>query len=171
MHRRPHLTCHPDSDAHCHPGTLGEGEAEEAFDVAGGKCGMTGRIHIVRSASQRYRLMFVPGGPDRHLIEGEGALRDFLLTELDIPPGVAETALHEIHKSGRFTIENIAVTDKIKDFWRLDTAPKPTSPEPQPTSSEPPKPAKRTPRRVVARRTRAKPKPTKKAKQRGRSGR
>jgi hypothetical protein len=132
---------------------------------------MTGRIHIVRSATQRYRLMFVPGGPDRHLIEGEGVLRDFLLTELDIPPGVTETALKEIHKSGRFTIENIPVTDKIKNFWRLDTTPKPLSPEPQPTSPEPSKPAKRKPRRAVGRRTRAQPKPTSKAKRKGHSGR
>jgi hypothetical protein len=132
---------------------------------------MTGRIHIVRSASQRYRLMFVPGGPDRHLIEGEGGLRDFLLTELDIPEGVTETALNEIHKSGRYTIEDILITDKIKKFWRVNAPPKPTLPKATPPSPEQSKTAKRKTRRVVARRTHAKPKPTKKAKQRGRSGR
>ncbi len=132
---------------------------------------MTGRIHIVRSASERYRLMFVPGGPDRHLIEGEGALRDFLLTELDIPPGLTETALSEIHQSGRYTIEGILLTDKIKKFWRLDTTPKPVAPEPRPMPREPFKPAKRKPRRAVSRRKVAKPKSTRKAKRKRRSGR
>lgn len=53
---------------------------------------MTGRVHIVRRAPSHYRLMFVPGGPDRHPIEGEDALPNFLLTDLEIPPGVTETA-------------------------------------------------------------------------------
>lgn len=128
---------------------------------------MTGRVHIVRSASQRYRLMFVPGGPDRHLIEGEGALRDFLRTELDIPPGGTEAALDEIHRNGRYTIEGILITDKIKKFWRVDTTPEPEAAEPRPTPREPSKPAKRKPRRAVSRRTLSKPRP----KRKGRSGR
>jgi hypothetical protein len=57
--------------------------------------------------------MFVPGGPERHPIEGEDALRNFLLTDLELPPGVTETATTELDKSGRCTIENIVVTDKI----------------------------------------------------------
>ena len=130
---------------------------------------MTGRVHILRKATtDQYRLVFVPGGCDRHLIEGAGALRDFLLTELGIPPGVIETAMTELGTRGRYTIEDILVTDTIKTFWGPDTPP---SPEPKPPSPEPSKPAKRTPRRAIARRTRAKPKRTRKAKQTGRSGR
>jgi hypothetical protein len=53
------------------------------------------------------------------------------------------------------------VTDKMKHFWRLDTTPKPPSPEP-------PKPAKRKPSRPVSRRTLAKPKSTSKAKRKRR---
>ncbi len=139
---------------------------------------MTGRIHIVRSASQRYRLMFVPGGPDRHLVVGEDALRDFLLTDLDIAPGVTETALTELRTRGRYTIEDILVADKAQKFWRLDPTPKPTAPVPEPSAPEPKpkvpapsKSAKRRPRQVVAGRTLAKPKPTRKAKRKGRSGR
>lgn len=117
---------------------------------------MRGHVHIIlRRAANHYRLMFVPGGPDRHFIEGEEALRTFLLTELEIPPGLTETATTELGNSGRYTIENILVTDKITHFWRLDTTPKPTSPEP-------PKPAKRKPSRPVSRRTLAKPKSTRK---------
>jgi hypothetical protein len=67
--------------------------------------------------------MFVPGGPDRHLIEGEDALRNFLLTDLEILPGLTETAIIELGTSGRYTIENILVTDKIKHFWRPETTP------------------------------------------------
>jgi hypothetical protein len=131
---------------------------------------MTGRVHILRKAkTSHYRLVFVPGGPDRYLIEGEGALRDFLLTELAIPPGVTETAMTELGTRGRYTIEDVLVTDTIKTFWRRATTP--TSPEPKPLSPEASKPAKRTPRRIMARRTRAKPKPTRKAKRTGRSGR
>lgn len=115
--------------------------------------------------------MFVPGGPDRHLIVGEDALRDFLLMDFDIQPGVTETALNELRTRGRYTIEDILVTDKMQKFWRLSTTPKPTEPEPKPTAPALSKPAKRKPRRVVARRTRAKPKPTRKAKRKGRSGR
>ena len=121
---------------------------------------MTGHVHIIfRRGANHYRLRFVPGGPDRHLIEGESALRNFLLTDLEISPGVTETAIAELGKSGRYTIENIVVTDKIKNFWRLDTTPKPTSPEP-------PTPAKRTP--SISRRTLAKPKSTRKAKRKRR---
>ncbi len=123
---------------------------------------MTGHVHIIiRRGANHYRLMFVPGGPDRHLIEGEDALRNFLLTDLETPPGLTETAITELGTSGRYTIENILVTDKIKHFWRLDTTPKPTSPEP-------PTPAKRTPTRPVSRRPRAKPKSTRKAKRKRR---
>jgi len=108
--------------------------------------------------------MFVPGGPDRHPIEGEDALRTFLLTDLELPPGVTETATTELNESGRCTIEDIVVTDKIKRFWRLDTPPKATS-------QEPPKPAQRKPRRAVSRRELVKRKPTRKAKRKGRSSR
>jgi hypothetical protein len=132
---------------------------------------MTGRVHIVRRTPSHYRLMFVPGGPDRHPIDGEDALRNFLLTDLEIPPGVTETAMTELHNRGRYTIDDILITDKIKTFWRLDTPPKPTSLEPSVTSAKPPKPGKRTPRRAVSRRKLAKRKPTRKAKQKGRSGR
>src|SRR6266481_7230418 len=108
---------------------------------------MTGHVHIIlRRGANHYRLMFVPGGPDRHLIEGEDALRNFLVTDLEIPPGLTDTAITELGKSGRSTIEQILVTDKTKHLWRLDTTPKPTSPEP-------PKPAKRTPSRPLSRRT------------------
>ena len=65
---------------------------------------MTGRVHIVRGASH-YRLLFIPGGPNRHLIEGEDALRDFLLTDLGILPEVTETALNELGTSGRYTFD------------------------------------------------------------------
>ena len=132
---------------------------------------MTGRVHIVRRATSHYRLMFVPGGPDRHPIEGEDAVRIFLLTDLELPPGVTEAAMTELDKSGRYTIQDILITDKIKQFWRLDSPPKSTSLEPSVTSAKPPKLAKRTPRRAVSRRKRAKPKPTRKAKRKGRSGR
>ncbi len=115
--------------------------------------------------------MFVPGGPDRHRIDGEDSLRNFLLTDLDIPPRVTETAMTELDNSGRYTIQDILITDKIKQFWRLDTPPKPTSLEPSVTSAKPPKVAKRKPRRAVSRRTLDKPKPTRKAKRKGRSGR
>ena len=77
---------------------------------------------------------------------------------------VTDTVITELGKSGRYTIEDILVTDEIKKFWRLDTTPKLTSPEPS-------KPAKRKPRRAVSRRKLAKPKPTRKAKRKGRSGR
>jgi hypothetical protein len=151
---------------------VGEGGAEEAFDHSLWKGVMTGRVHILRKATtSHYRLIFVPGGPDRHVIESEDALRNFLLTDLAIPPGVTDTAMTELGKSGRYTIEDILVTDEIKKFWRLDTTPKPTSPEPKPTSPEPSKPAKRKPRQAVSRRKLAKPKPTRKAKRKGRSGR
>src|SRR5712664_650855 len=92
---------------------------------------MRGHVHIIdRRAANHYRLMFVPGGPDRHFIEGEDAIRNFLLTDLEIPPGLTDTAITELGKSGRYTIEHILVTDTIKHLWRLDTTPKPTSPEP-----------------------------------------
>lgn len=84
---------------------------------------MRGRVHIVRRTPSHYRLMFVPGGPDRHPIEGEDALRTFVLTDLEIPPGVTETAMTELDNSGRSTIQDILITDKIKQFWRLDTRP------------------------------------------------
>lgn len=132
---------------------------------------MTGRVHIVRRAPSHYRLMFVPGGPDRHRIDGEDALRTLLLTDLDIPPGVTETAMTELENSGRYTIQDILITDKIKQFWRLDTPPTPTPLEPSVMSAKPPKVAKRQPRRAVSRRTLAKPKPTRKAKRKSRSDR
>ena len=132
---------------------------------------MTGRVHIVRRTPSHYRLMFVPGGPDRHPIEGEDALRTFLLTDLEIPPGVTETAMAELDNSGRYTIQDIRITDKIKQFWRLEAPRKPTSLEPSGTSAKRPKIAKRTPRRAVSRRKRAKSKPTRKAKPKSRSGR
>ena len=53
-----------------------------------------------------------------------------MLTDLEIPPGLTDTAITELGKSGRYTIEHILVTDTIKHFWRLDATPKPTSPEP-----------------------------------------
>jgi len=112
--------------------------------------------------------MFVPGGPDRHFIEGEDALRNFLLTDLEIPPDVTETAIGELDRSGRHTIENILVTDRTRKFWPLDTTPPPTPPEAKPTAPAVSKPATRKPRRVVARRPRAKPKSTRKAKRKGR---
>ena len=130
---------------------------------------MTGRFHILR-AGNRYRLVFVPSGPGRHLVESEDALRTFLLTDLEIPPGVAETAIAELDSSGRYTIDNSLVTDRTRKFWLLDTTPPPTAPEAKPNAPSLPKPAARKPRRVVARRTRAKPKPTRKAKRKGRSG-
>jgi hypothetical protein len=65
---------------------------------------MTGRVHIVRRTHSPYRLMFVPGGPDRHPIEGEAALRNFLLTDLEIPPGVTETAMTELDNSRRYVL-------------------------------------------------------------------
>jgi len=103
---------------------------------------MRGQVHIIhRRAANHYRLMFVPGGPDRHFIEGEDALRNFLVTDLEIPPGLTDTAVTELGKSGRYTIEHILVTDTIKHFWRL---------------------------RPVSRRTLAKPKSTRKAKQKRR---
>jgi hypothetical protein len=132
---------------------------------------MTGRVHIVRRTPSHYRLMFVPGGPDRHPIEGDDALRTFLLTDLELPPGITETAITELDSSGRYTIQNILITDKIKQFWRLDTPPTPTSLEPSVAPAKPPKLAKRQPRRAVSRRTLATPKPTRKAKPKGRSGR
>lgn len=123
---------------------------------------MRGHVHIIdRRAANHYRLMFVPGGPDRHFIEGEDALRTFLLTDLEISPGLTETAITELGKSGRYTVEHILVTDMIKHFWRLDTTPTPTSPEP-------PKPAKRKPSRSVSRRTLAEPKSMRKAKRKRR---
>ncbi len=123
---------------------------------------MRGHVHIIdRRAANHYRLMFVPGGPDRHFIEGADALRNFLLTDLEIPPGLTDTAITELGKSGRYTIETIPVTDKIKHFWRLDTTPTPTSPEP-------PNPAQRTPSRPVSRRALAKPKSTRTAKRKRR---
>src|SRR5258708_32803506 len=103
--------------------------------------------------------MFVPGGPDRHFIEGEDALRNFLLTDLEIPPDVTETAVGELDRGGRHTIENILVTDRTRTVWPLDTTPPPTAPEAKPTAPAPSKPATRKPRRVVAPRTRAKPTP------------
>jgi hypothetical protein len=65
---------------------------------------MTGRVHILR-VGNRYRLVFVPSGPGRHLVEGKGALRNFLLTDLEIPPDATETAIGELDRSGRHTIE------------------------------------------------------------------
>src|ERR1700738_4477335 len=98
---------------------------------------MTGHVHIIlRSAANHYRLMFVPGGPDRHLIESEDALRNLLLTDLEIASGLTETAITELVKRARSTIDIILVTDKIKHFWRRDPPPKQRSPDP-------PKPAKR----------------------------
>lgn len=132
---------------------------------------MTGRVHIVRRTPSRYRLMFVPGGPDRHPIEGDDALRMFLLTDLEIPPDVTETALTELDNSGRYTIQDILITDKIRQFWRLGTPPKPTSLESSVTLAKLAKRAKRQPRRAVSGRTLAKLKPTRKAKPKGRSGR
>ena len=131
---------------------------------------MTGRVHILR-VGNRYRLVLVPSGPGRHLVESEDALRNFLLTDLEVPPDVTETAIGELDRSGRHTIENILVTDRTRKFWPLDTTPPPTAPEAKPTAPALSKPATRKPRRVVARRTRAKPKPTRKAKRKGRSGR
>jgi hypothetical protein len=85
---------------------------------------MTGRVHILR-VGNRYRLVFVPSGPGRHLVEGEDALRNFLLTDLEIPPDVTETAIGELDRGGRHTIENILVTDRTRTFWPLDTTPPP----------------------------------------------
>jgi hypothetical protein len=129
---------------------------------------MTGRVHILR-AGNRYRLVFVPSGPGRHFVESEDALRVFLLTDLEIPPGVAETAITELDRGGRYTIDNIVVTERTRKFWPLDTPP--TAPEAEPNAPALPEPAKRKSRRVVARRTRAKPKPPRKAKRKRRSGR
>ena len=125
---------------------------------------MTGHVHIIlRRAADHYRLVFVPGGPDRHLIEGEDALRNFLLIDLEIPLGLTDTAITELGQSGRYTIENILVTDKIKHFFRQDTTPKP-----KPTSPEPPQPAKQKLPRPVSRRTLAKPRSMRKAKRKRR---
>jgi hypothetical protein len=125
---------------------------------------MTGHVHIIlRRAADHYRLVFVPGGPDRHLIEGEDALRNFLLTDLEIPAGLTDTAITELGKSGRYTIENILVTDKIKHFFRPDTTPKP-----KPASPEPPEPAKQKLPRPVSRRTLGKPRSMRKAKRKRR---
>jgi hypothetical protein len=131
---------------------------------------MTGRVHILR-VGNRYRLVFVPSGPGRHLVESEDALRTFLLTDLEISPGVTETAIAELDRSGRYTIDNIRVTDRTRKFWPLDTPPPPTAPEAKPKAPALSKPAKRKSRRVVAPRTRAKPKLPRKAKRKGRSGR
>jgi hypothetical protein len=131
---------------------------------------MTGRVHILR-AGNRYRLVFVPSGPGRHLVEGEDALRTFLFTHLEIPPGVAETAITELDHSRRHTIDNILVTDRTRKFWPLDTTPPPSPPEAKANAPALPEPAKRESRRVVARQTRAEPKPPRKAKRKGRSGR
>lgn len=131
---------------------------------------MTGRVHILR-AGNRYRLVFVPSGPGRHLVESEDALRTFLLTDLEVRPGVTETAITELGRSGRYTIDNILVTDRTRTFWPLDTTPPPTAPEGKPNVPALPGPAKRTSRRVGARRARANPKPPTKAKRKGRSGR
>jgi hypothetical protein len=131
---------------------------------------MTGRVHILR-AGGHYRLVFVPCGPGRHLVEGEDALRLFLLTYLEIPPGVVETAIAELDRRGRHTIENILVSDRTRKFWPLDTRPTPTAPEGKSTAPARSEPAKRKSPGVLARRTRAKPKPTRKAKRKGRSGR
>jgi hypothetical protein len=89
---------------------------------------MTGRVHILRAGS-RYRLVFVPRGPGRHLLEGEDALRTFLLIDLEIPSGVTETAIAELDRSGRHTIDNIPVTDRARKFWPLDITPTPRVPE------------------------------------------
>lgn len=131
---------------------------------------MTGRVHILQ-AGDRYRVVFVPSGPGRHLVEGEDALRTFLLVDLEVPPSVTETAITELDRSGRHTIEHILVTDRTRKFWPLDTTPTPAASEAKPPAPALSKPAKRKLRRVVARRTRAKPKPTRKAKRKGRSGR
>jgi len=85
---------------------------------------MRGRVHILRTGNH-YRLVLVPSGPGRHLLEGEDALRNFLLTDLEIPLGVAEMAIAELDRTGGHTIDNIAVTDKTRRFWPLDTAPPP----------------------------------------------
>src|SRR5713226_9461174 len=127
---------------------------------------MTGRVHILR-VGNHYRLVFVPSGPGRHLVEGEDTLRNFLLTDLEIPPDVTETTIGELDRSGRHTIENILVTDRTGKFWSLDTTLPPTAPEANATAPALSKPAKRKPRRVVARRTGAKAKPTRKAKRKG----
>jgi hypothetical protein len=137
---------------------------------------MTGRVHILR-AGNHYRLVFVPSGPGRHLVEGEDALRTFLLTEVEMPPDVTETAIAQLDGSGRYTIDNILVTDRTRKFWPLDTTPPPTAseakpiPEAKPTAPALSKPAKRRSPRIVAHRPRAKPKPPRKAKRKGRSGR
>ncbi len=115
--------------------------------------------------------MFVPGGPDRHLIVGEDALRDLLLTDLDVSPGVTDTALNELRTRGRHTIENILVTSKIQNFWRLDTTPTPTAPEAKPTAPALAKPAKRKGRRAASLRRPAKPKSARKGKRKNRSRR
>ena len=148
----------------------GPGGVGGKSDVAPGSAVMTGRVHILR-VRNRYRLVFVPSGPGRHLVEGEDALRNFLLTDLEIPPDVTETAIGELDRGGRHTIENILVTDRTRTFWPLDTTPPPTAPEAKSTAPALSKPATRKPRRVVARRTRAKPKPARKTKRKGRSGR
>ncbi len=101
---------------------------------------MTGRVHILR-VGNRYRLVFIPSGPGRHLVEGEGALRNFLLTDLEIPPDATETAIGELDRSGRHTIENILVTDRTRKFWPLDTTPPPTAPEANPAAPALSKPA------------------------------
>ena len=59
---------------------------------------MTGRVHILR-VGNRYRLVFIPSGPGRHLVEGKDALRNFLLTDLEIPPHVTETAIGELRRT------------------------------------------------------------------------
>jgi hypothetical protein len=118
-------------------------EAAEALDLARGVRHDGACSHRPKAPSH-HRLMFVPGGPDRHPIEGEDALRPFLLTDLEIPPGVTETAMTELDNSGRYTIQDILISDKNRHFWRLDTPPKPTSLEPSVTSAIPPKLPKRS---------------------------
>jgi len=130
---------------------------------------MTGRVHILR-AGNRYRLVFVPSGHGRHLVESEDALRTFLLTDLEIPPGVTETAITELDRSGRYTIDNIrhGQDQEVLAAGHHDAA---HATRAKPNAPALPEPAKRKSRRVIARGTRAKPKPPRKAKRKGRSGR
>src|SRR5258708_25124798 len=113
---------------------------------------MTGSVHIL-GVGNRYRLVLVPSGPGRHLVEGEEALRNFLLIDLEIPPDVTETAIGELDRSGRHTIKNILVTDRTRKVLPLDTTPPPTAPEAKPAAPALSKPTTPKPHRVLAPRT------------------
>jgi hypothetical protein len=115
--------------------------------------------------------MLAQGGPDRHRIEGEDALRTFLLTDLEIPPGVTETAMTELANNGRYTIQDTSSLTRSSSFggWTLHRRQHPSSRAwcPQNHRSE------ASDSRVTPYHGGhfAKPKPTRKAKPKGRPGR